>query len=171
MRMDRTSQISAFDLVNNLPEEALANILKTLGQERWHKRIARAIVKERKIRPIATTSHLVGIVRKVLPHRARTTKIHPATRTFQALRIAVNRELEALEIALRKCVLYLVPHARVCTISFHSLEDRIVKQSYSSLNREKIMKIITAKPLRPSGNEVSCNPRARSAKLRVAERV
>lgn len=169
MRMDRRLRLSAFDLVNFLPEMNLSDILRKYGQERWHNRIARAIVRERKKSAIVTTSQLVDLIRRVTP--LRYTKIHPATRTFQALRIEVNDELEALRQALDKCLTYMKRGARICVISFHSLEDGIVKHGFRRLAKEGKLKIITKKPLRPSPDEICANPRARSAKLRVAERI
>ena len=168
MRMDRNLRISAFDLVNFLPEVGLADILRKYGEERWHRRIARAIVRERKKSMITTTGQLATLVKRVTP--SRYTKIHPATRTFQAFRIAVNSELEVLHEALNKCINYLEPGARICVISFHSLEDRIVKIEFRKFAKEGKIKIITKKPITPSHQESSANPRARSAKLRVAER-
>ena len=169
MRMDKGLNISAFDLVNFLPQEGLADILKRYGQERWHNRIAYAIVRERKKTMITRTSQLVELIRQVVPYGH--TKIHPATRTFQALRIAVNDELEALHEALSKCIDYLNIGGRICVISFHSLEDRIVKNHFRNFHKDGRIKIITKKPIRPTEEEVSFNPRARSARLRVAERI
>ncbi|MCM8801228.1 MAG: 16S rRNA (cytosine(1402)-N(4))-methyltransferase RsmH [Candidatus Omnitrophica bacterium] len=173
MRFDRNSFICAYDLVNNLHEEELSNLLWNFGQERWHSRIARTLVKERQIRPISTTSELVQIVLKAIPSRYRYQhwRIHPATRTFQALRIAVNRELEALETALEKAVKFLNKGSRICVISFHSLEDRIVKNSFRKFYSLGLIKIITPKPLRPTLSELEENPSSRSGKLRVAERI
>lgn len=168
MRMDQDLKVSAFDLVNFLPQESLSDILKRYGQERWHNRIARAILRERKRTMIVSTGQLAELVRRAVP--ARYTKIHPATRTFQALRIAVNDELEALYEGLNKCINYMHPGARICVIAFHSLEDRIVKNEFRKFAREGKLSIITKKPLRPTVEEVLANPRARSARLRVAER-
>lgn len=168
MRMDKDLQLSAFDLVNFLPQESLADILKKYGQERWHNRIARAILRERKKEAIVTTKQLAQLVRQVVP--SRYSRIHPATRTFQALRIAVNDELEALREVLNKCVEFIKPGARICVISFHSLEDGIVKHLFRKLGKEGRIDIITKKPLTPSEEEVGENPRARSAKMRTAER-
>jgi 16S rRNA (cytosine1402-N4)-methyltransferase len=169
MRMDRNSRLSAFDLVNFLPQEGLSDIFRKYGQERWHNRIARAIIRERKKSVILSTGRLADLVRRVVP--LKYTRIHPATRIFQALRIAVNDELEALQEALKKCVKHIKPGARVCVISFHSLEDRIVKNQFRQFAKEGKLKLITKKPLRPTQEEVLANPRARSARLRVAERV
>lgn len=171
MRMDRDSYISAYDLVNNLKEKELSSILRSFGQERYSNRIVRLIVKERKRHPIATTRELTKIILQAVPYRRRYQRIHPATRTFQALRIAVNRELEALEEALRKTVDFLNRGARICVISFHSLEDKIAKEKFRYFSSKRILKIITSKPLMPSLKEISENPRSRSAKLRVAERI
>lgn len=171
MRLDRTSFISAYDLLNNLNKEEISSILWTFGQERWHNRIAHLLVKEREKRPISTTSQLSDIVLRALPYRQRYHRIHPATRTFQAVRIAVNRELEVLQISLNKAVEFLNPNAKFCVISFHSLEDRIVKltfRKFASLGR---LQILTPKPLRPALAEIQQNPSSRSARLRVARRV
>ena len=173
MLLDRTSYISAYDLVNNLNEEEISSLLWTFGQERWHNRIARILVNEREKQPIATTSQLSNIVLKAIPYRYRHRyyRIHPATRTFQAVRIAVNRELETLEQAINKTVEYLNPKARVCVISFHSLEDRLVKLSFRRFASEGLANILTPKPLGPAEDEIEVNPSSRSAKLRVMKRL
>ncbi|HQP10782.1 MAG TPA: 16S rRNA (cytosine(1402)-N(4))-methyltransferase RsmH, partial [Candidatus Omnitrophota bacterium] len=171
MRMDQESYISAFDLVNSLSQEEISLILKDFGEERWHRRIARSIVERRSHKPIETTKELSDIVLRAMPHHAGREKIHPATRTFQALRIAVNRELEALEEALGKCGAVLAAGGRIGVISFHSLEDRIVKQKFRDWARAGKFRLITKKPLRPSECEAKSNPRARSARLRIAERI
>jgi len=171
MRLDRNSYISAYDLVNNLTQEEISTLLWSFGQERWHNRIARLLVQEREKNPIATTSQLSNIAVKGIPHRYRHGRVHAATRTFQAIRIAVNRELEALETVIKKAIGLLNARARICVISFHSLEDRIVKLSFrqAALNGE--IKIITPKPLTPKESEIKENPSSRSAKLRVAEKI
>ncbi|MFH1360078.1 MAG: 16S rRNA (cytosine(1402)-N(4))-methyltransferase RsmH [Candidatus Omnitrophota bacterium] len=171
MRMDQNSYISAYDLVNSLSEKEIALILKAFGQERWSYRIAHYLVAQRARSPIASTQELTNSVLKAIPHAQRHQRIHPATRTFQAFRIAVNRELEALEIALDKCFVYLKKGARLCVISFHSLEDRIVKEKFRTLSRAHQAKLITKKPLRATEEEISENPRSRSARLRVIERI
>jgi 16S rRNA (cytosine1402-N4)-methyltransferase len=170
MRLDRTSFISAYDLVNNLNQEEISSLLRNFGQERWHNRIANSLVKERERRPIATTRELADIVARAMPYRYRHYRIHPATRTFQAVRIAVNRELEALEIAIEKSIKLLNKSSRICVISFHSLEDRVVKFGFRKFASQGLIKIITPKPLTPTLAEVKENPSSRSAKLRVAER-
>lgn len=172
MRMDRNSYICAYDLVNNLNEEELSALLWNFGEERWHGRIARFLVRERQKRPVTTTTELAQIVLRCIPsrYRFRHYRIHPATRTFQAIRIAVNRELEILETALNKAILILGKGSRICVISFHSLEDRIVKFAFRKAEEEGLVKIITFKPLTPTSSEISLNPASRSAKLRVAER-
>lgn len=171
MRMDQNNPFSAFELVNSLPEEELAAILRDYGEERWHNRIARTIVRQRSMRPIATTSDLREVVLKAVPSRkGRGERIHPATRTFQAIRIAVNRELESIDIVLKKCVDLLAPGGRIAVISFHSLEDRIVKQQFRALAQEGKVRLVVKKPLRPGEKECQENPRARSARLRIAER-
>ena len=170
MRMDKAGFISAYDLVNNLNQEEISILLRTLGQERWHNRIARYLVKEREKSPIATTAQLADLVVKAVPYNYRYHRIHPATRTFQALRIAVNRELEALDEALNKAIELLDLNGRICAISFHSLEDRIVKLKFRKFAAQSKLKLITKKPQRPLVDEVKENPSSRSAKLRVAER-
>jgi 16S rRNA (cytosine1402-N4)-methyltransferase len=173
MRLDRNSYISAYDLLNNLNEEELSHLLKTFGQERWHNRIARLLVQERQRHPIATTGQLSSIVVSAIPPRFRRFhyRIHPATRTFQAIRIAVNRELESLELALAKAIGLLNPGGRICVISFHSLEDRIAKFTFKKFAQDGAIKIITPKPLTPCESETKDNPRSRSAKFRVAEKL
>jgi len=171
MRMDRNSYICAYDLINYLSEEEISSILRTFGEERWHNRIAHILVQERNKGPIASTAQLARLVKEALPSRFQFQRIHPATRTFQAIRIAVNRELEALEEALNKSFDYLGAGARICIISFHSLEDRIVKRKFRLLFREGIINLITPKPVRPTQIEIEENPRSRSGKLRVAERL
>ena len=173
MRLDRDSYISASDLVNNLNEEELSQLLKNFGQERWHNRIARLLVQERQRHPITTTGQLSDIVTSAIPPRFRRFhyRIHPATRTFQAVRIAVNRELESLEAAIIRAIGLLNPGARICVISFHSLEDRIVKLAFKKFASEGAIKIITPKPLTPKESETKDNPRSRSAKFRVAEKL
>lgn len=171
MRMDQGSYISAFDLVNSLSENEISSILKDFGQERWHHRIAHLIIQHRESKPIETTKELSDIVLRAMPKGRKREKIHPATRTFQAFRIAVNRELEALETALDKCVSALKRKGRIGVIAFHSLEDRIVKQKFRKLYREKKIDLIVKKPLRPSDSEARWNIRARSARLRIGERI
>lgn len=173
MRMDQDSYISAYDLVNNLNESEISNMLWSFGQERWHRRIARLLVQERKAQPIATTFQLAGLVMRAIPHRYRRGyyRIHPATRTFQAVRIAVNRELEILEGSLKKAVAILKKGAKICVISFHSLEDRVVKHTFRALKAEGLIDIVTAKPMTPIAGELEENPASRSSKFRVAERV
>jgi 16S rRNA (cytosine1402-N4)-methyltransferase len=173
MRMDRDSYISASDLVNNLKVEELSQLLRDFGQERWHNRIARLVVQERLRHPINTTKQLSDIVISAIPPKYRRFhyRIHPATRTFQAMRIAVNRELESLEVAITKAIGLLNPGARICVISFHSLEDRIVKFAFKKFAAERALKILTPKPLTPRESETQDNPRSRSAKFRVAEKL
>ena len=171
MRMDQnfsSEKYSAKDLVNTLSEHELSDILKNFGEERWHKRIARAILANR---PLHTTEELVDVVLRALPYRVGRTRIHPATRTFQAFRIAVNRELEVLETVLEKCINHLKPGGRVAVLAFHSLEDRIVKQKFAAFARGEKVRLITKKPLRPTDDETFQNPRSRSARFRVAEKL
>ncbi len=173
MRMDKNSYISAYDLVNNLTEEELSTLLWNFGEERWHNRIARILVEERVKVPIATTVQLANIVARSIPvrYRHRFYRIHPATRTFQAVRIAVNRELEILEMAVNKAIAVLEKKARICVISFHSLEDRVIKFAFRKAEAIGLVNILTAKPLTPLSLEVEANPASRSSKLRVAERI
>lgn len=170
MRMDRHSFISAYDLVNSLSEREISAILKNFGQERWHHRIASFLVKERQRNPIVSTRDLSEMVLRAIPSRRQRYRLHPATRTFQAFRIAVNRELEALELALEKGIPRLAQGARICVISFHSLEDRIVKNKFRQFAKAGFLGLLTKKPLKPQAQEILENPRSRSALLRVAER-
>lgn len=171
MRMDRQSFISAYDLVNSLSEREISFILKAFGQEHWHNRIANILVRQRNKTSISSTRELTNIVLKSMPYKQRRSRIHPATRTFQAFRIAVNRELEALEITLEKSVSFLRAGGHLCVISFHSLEDRIVKNKFRQFAKEEILSILTKKPLIPQDEEIKINPRCRSAKLRVAQKL
>ena len=173
MRMDQTSEMTAAELVNGRAEQELADIIFQYGEERYSRRIARAIVRERDHRPIDTTGALASLVAGAVPSAYRHGRIHCATRTFQALRIAVNRELERLEPSLRDAADVLAPMGRICVVSFHSLEDRIVKHTFRSLAQGPAarLSLLTKKPILPTELECRENPRARSAKLRVAERL
>jgi len=171
MRMDQESFISAFDLVNTLSEREIASILRNFGEERWHNRIAHFLIERRAQKPIASTKDLSETVLKAVPSRFKYQRLHPATRTFQAIRIAVNRELEALEVFLSKFLEYLKVDGRICVIAFHSLEDRIVKKEFRNLAREGRIQLLTKKPLSARNEEILNNPRARSAKLRAAQRL
>lgn len=181
MRFDQSSGEPASDLVNTLREEALSKLIYDYAEERYARRIAKAIIKAR---PIHTTRALAAVIKAAVPHYA--SPIHPATRTFQALRIAVNKELETLAAALPNLVECLAPGGRIVIISFHSLEDRIVKaffkkestdclcppeQPICTCGHSAALKLINRKPLRPSEEEIQDNPRARSARLRVAEKI
>ena len=174
MRMDPTGGETAADLVDELPESELADLIYRYGEERGSRRIARAIVTARRTRRIATTGALAEVVARALGGRRG--KIHPATRTFQALRIAVNHELESLEAVLPQAVNVLASGGRLAVIAFHSLEDRIVKQffraesGYAGAVGPSRLRIITKKPIEAEPAEARANPRARSAKLRIAER-
>ncbi len=173
MRMDQTTGLMASELVNTTPEQDLADIIFQYGEERYARRIARAIVRERERRPIETTGTLASVVARSVPSSYRRGRIHCATRTFQALRIAVNHELESLEPSLRDAVDVLTPGGRICAVAFHSLEDRIVKRTFRALAQgsEASLALLTKKPVLPTEEEYRANPRARSAKLRVAERL
>ncbi len=172
MRMDTTSVHTAADLVARSTERDLADAIYAYGEERFSRRIARAIVEARRAQPIATTGGLAAIVRRALPRRGHM-RIDPATRTFQALRIWVNRELDGLDRFLEAAARRLRLGARLVVISFHSLEDRIVKHTLRALQqgRDAGVRVLTRKPVVPGDDEVRRNPRARSAKLRAAERM
>jgi 16S rRNA (cytosine1402-N4)-methyltransferase len=171
MRMDRQQGGTAADLVMALTEQELADLIYRWGEERWSRRIARAIVGARQRDAIRTTVDLAEIVARAIPRRRWPRHIHPATRTFQALRIAVNQELTGLGTALERAVALLAPAGRAAVISFQSLEDRIVKQTWRGLEAAGRVRVVTRRPLTAGEDEVSRNPRARSAKLRAAERV
>ncbi|MGB2809582.1 MAG: 16S rRNA (cytosine(1402)-N(4))-methyltransferase RsmH [Sedimentisphaerales bacterium] len=172
MRIDKRIKSSAADIVNKADQKSLADLIYKFGEERGSRRIARFIVRERQGRPIATTGQLAAIVCRALgqPGRRRKSRIHPATRTFQALRIAVNNELENLERLLVSASGLLAKKGRIAVISYHSLEDRLVKSNFKANEQAGTYKIITKKPIVPSREEIGENQRARSAKLRVAER-
>jgi 16S rRNA (cytosine1402-N4)-methyltransferase len=170
MRMDRSGGETAADLVARSTEEEIANAIFQFGEERFSRRIARAIAVARREAPIATTGQLAGLVRRAVPRRGYM-RIDPATRTFQALRIWVNRELEGLDRFLETAARRLRAGARLVVVTFHSLEDRIVKHTLRALDRsEAVVKVLTKRPMTASDEEVQRNPRSRSAKLRAAER-
>ena len=187
MRMDPGRQTqTAAEVIAAYSEPDLARIIRDFGEERWASRIAAFIVAARAHRPIETTTQLVEIIKAAIPAAARREGGHPATRTFQAFRIEVNSELEVLSSALRASIRWLAPHGRVAVISYHSLEDRIVKNVFRELSRDctcppdipictcntvPVVRIVTRKAILPSVEEVERNPRARSAKLRVAEKL
>ena len=181
MRFDQNKGLTAADLINDLSEQALAKILREYGEERYAWRIARAI---RAAKPIQTTQALAAVVKKAVPHYSAA--IHPATRTFQALRIATNQELQTIAESLPLLMGCLAPQGRIAVISFHSLEDRIVKSFFKTESKDCIcppekpicscghkasLKVLTKKPVRPGDEEIQKNPRARSARLRVAEKI
>jgi 16S rRNA (cytosine1402-N4)-methyltransferase len=179
MRMDHRLDRTAADLVNHLSVEELEETLFKYGEERWAKRIAKAIIRERCRGPIETTQELRKIVHHTIPRRFHSRKIDPATKTFQAFRIKVNDELENLKEILETGWTLLKKGGRLCVISFHSLEDRMVKETFRKLEKggtdrlspEVVMRVLTKKPIMPSKEEQKKNPRSRSAKLRCAERV
>jgi 16S rRNA (cytosine1402-N4)-methyltransferase len=166
LRFDRSRGEAAWQLIARLDERSLANIIYEFGEERLSRRIARRIVNQRREQPIRTADALADLVRSCVP-RSRGHNIDPATRTFQALRIAVNQELASLEQALERTPDCLAPGGRLAIISFHSLEDRLVKHAFRNDPR---LEVLTKSPLRPSDAETLSNPRARSAKMRVAQR-
>jgi 16S rRNA (cytosine1402-N4)-methyltransferase len=170
MRMDRSSGDTAADLMARASERELADAIFGYGEERFSRRVARAIVRAREQAPVATTGRLAAIVRRAIP-RHGPTRIDPATRTFQALRIWVNRELEGLDRFVEAAVRRLRASARLVVVTFHSLEDRIVKHTLRALDQAGRVRVLTKKPVVPGDQEIDRNPRARSAKLRAAERL
>jgi 16S rRNA (cytosine1402-N4)-methyltransferase len=170
MRMDRSQGETAAEWLAEIDEESLANVIFQYGEERYSRRIARAIVLSRKLTPIRTTAALAQVVRGAIPRRGYQ-RIDPATRTFQAVRIWTNRELERLDRFLTETTQRLLGGARLAVITFHSLEDRIVKHAFRALAQaEAALRVVTKRPVNPSDDEVGRNPRARSAKLRAIER-
>jgi len=186
MRMDKSQTTTARHIVNGYEENELVRILRDYGEENWAARIAKFIVQERELEFIETTGQLVSIIKKAIPKQVRQDGSHPAKRTFQAIRIEVNKELEILENTMKNSVEHLNVGGRICVITFHSLEDRIIKNTFVDLNKDCIcppefpqcicdhrrkLKIITKKPIVPSQEELTENNRARSAKLRIGERM
>ena len=171
MRMDRSGGSTAADITARLSEQELADLIFRFGEERWSRRIARAIVEARQKEPIRSTTALANVVSRAIPRRYWPRHIHPATRTFQALRIVVNDELGRLDRALAQAVDLLHPAGRVVVMSFHSLEDRVVKQEWRNMAAAGTVRILTKRPMRPGEAETTANPRARSAKLRAVERL
>jgi len=186
MRMDTTQDLKAWDIVNMYSKKDIERIIREYGEENWASRVAEFIEMERQVKPIDTTGDLVEVIKKAIPSGARRNGPHPAKRTFQAIRIEVNRELDIIRDTIIDIASVLNPGGRISIITFHSLEDRIVKETFKELNldcicpsvlpicmcnKERELKIITRKPIIPSEEELEANPRARSAKLRVGERV
>ena len=186
MRMDNRQRLSAYEVVNNYSEEELDRVISEYGEERWAKRIAEFIVNEREEKPINTTFELVTVIKKAIPKKVRESGPHPARRTFQGIRIEVNDELNVLKQAVNDMVDRLNPKGRICIISFHSLEDRIVKNIFRELEdpctcprelpicvcgKKPQIKIITRRPIEPEEIEVEDNIRSRSGKLRIAEKL
>ncbi len=186
MRMDETNSFTAWDVVNEYSEGELEKIIWNYGEDRWARRIAKFIVEERKEKPIDTTLQLVTAIKKAIPKEVRKDGHHPAKKTFQAIRIEVNRELDVLAKSIPNMVSLLNPGGRLAIITFHSLEDRIVKEAFKELYKDCIcpshlpqcvcdkvreIEIITRKPILPSNIEIESNPRSRSAKLRIAEKL
>jgi len=173
MRMDVSQKLTAYDVVNTYSKADLTKVIRQYGEERWASRIAAFIVRSRERQLVETTDRLVEIIKEAIPASARRKGGHPAKRTFQALRIEVNEELKALESALWQAPKWLKSGGRIVIISYHSLEDRLVKQNFRKLAEEPEpkLKVITRKPVVPDEKEIAENPRARSAKMRVAEKV
>lgn len=171
MRLDpEAAGLTAAEILNTYSEARLTKLFQELGEERWSRRIARRIVAARHDAPISTTGQLVGLIMQAIPPKASRGRIHPATRVFQALRIAVNQELERLAAFIPLGASLLAPGGRLAIISYHSLEDRIVKHQFLALEKAGQARRLTRKPLTPGRDEVQRNPQARSAKLRVVER-
>lgn len=171
MRMDQSGGPTAAELLRRLPERELADLIYRWGEERWSRRIARYLVTARETAPIESTAALAALVARAIPRAKWPRQIHPATRTFQAFRIAVNEELVGLAEALKAAAGRLVPGGRLAAISFHSLEDRIVKHTWRELAASGAVRILTRRPLTAGEAEIEGNPRARSAKLRALERM
>jgi 16S rRNA (cytosine1402-N4)-methyltransferase len=186
MRMDEKRGVTASELINTISTEKLQELLWSYSQERWAKLIARAIVEKRKKEPITSSRQLALLIESTIPVKYHPRKIHPATKTFQSIRIAVNCELQNIEIFLKKAPLLLEKGGRLVVISYHSLEDRLVKQAFRAWGKKEmgprklpvfngtspsIMKDVVKKGLRPSQVEVNANPRSRSAVMRVGERI
>ena len=173
MRMDTTAPLSAYDVVNTYDERQLARVIRSYGEERWASRIAEFIVAARKRRPIATTGDLVEVIRAAVPSAARRVGPHPARRTFQALRLEVNKELEAIQASLPQASAELSPGGRLVALSYHSGEDRLVKRFMreEASGEAPRLRLLTRKPERPLEEEIARNPRASAARLRAAERL
>jgi len=175
MRMDTRNKLTAWKIIHKYSEKQLADIFWKFGELRQSKKLARAIVSRRKRIKLETTRDLLRIVEEICRWRPQKGKIHPAAKVFQALRIEVNQELKGLDYFLERLTLLLKPGARIVVISFHSLEDRIIKQSFNHLARtfepQPLLRVLTKKPITPEEKEVAANFRARSAKLRAAERI
>jgi 16S rRNA (cytosine1402-N4)-methyltransferase len=186
MRMDQDLKLRAYDIVNHFTANELEKIIRSYGEEKMAAHIARAISRKRKSSPIETTTELAGLIASVMPAGMRRQKIHPATRTFQALRIAVNHELDCITPGIEAAVSALSDGGRIGVISFHSLEDRIVKTTFREMaetcvcpkdipycvcRKKAVLRVLTRKAVVPTPEETLRNPRARSAKLRVAERI
>ncbi len=171
MRMDKTDPLKAADIINRYSKYELIDLFRKYGDEYFAARIAERIIRAREVEAINSTVQLAGIVERALPYKYRFRRIHPATKVFMALRIAVNNEIENLEIGLSKIIPFLKKRARLCIISFHSIEDRTVKNAFKELERLEVFRVLTKKPVQPRDEEIINNPRARSAKLRVAERI
>ncbi len=171
MRMDTSQNLTAFHIVNNYPLKELERILRDYGEERFYKKIAKFIVEARKKKRIETTKELADIVYRAYPPKLRHGRIHPATKTFQAIRIEVNNELDEIKEGLTKGIENLSKNGIIQAISFHSLEDRIVKNIYRDFKKLKKLEILTKKPIIPKEDEIRENPPSRSAKLRVGKRL
>lgn len=186
MRMDLSQPVTAAQLVNSATEQELARIIATFGEEKWARRIARQLVARRQVAPLETTGDLVEAIKAAIPARARREGPHPARRTFQALRIAVNQELSGLDVAIHDAIDVLEPGGRVCILAFHSLEDRVVKHVFRQragactcppglptcvCGTRRDLSILTRRARRPGDGEVADNPRCRSVRLRAAEKL
>lgn len=186
MRMNQESDFSAYEVVNEYSEDELFKVIKSYGEENWARRIAQFVVETRQEKPIETTHELVDVIKRAIPAKARKDGPHPAKRTFQAIRIEVNKELDIIRPTILDVVPYLKKGGRLCIITFHSIEDRIVKHTFKELEdpctcprnipmcicgKTPQVRVITRKPILPSEEELEFNPRARSAKLRIIEKL
>ncbi len=171
MRLDGSNTDTVSDYINTVDGSELIEVLKELGEEDYAYKIAKKIIEQREIKPITTTFELRDIVYNAYPMHKRFGRIHPATKTFQALRIAINGELSHLKKALDELSQFLSPHGRMLVISFHSLEDRIVKQAFKNLEQTQEFKLITKKPIIPTDTEIQENPRSRTSKMRIIEKI
>lgn len=186
MRMNQESDFSAYEVVNEYSEDELFKVIKSYGEENWARRIAQFVVETRQEKPIETTHQLVDVIKRAIPAKARKDGPHPAKRTFQAIRIEVNKELDIIRPTILDVVPYLKKGGRLCIITFHSIEDRIVKHTFKELEdpctcprnipmcicgKTPQVRVITRKPILPSEEELEFNPRARSAKLRIIEKL
>lgn len=171
MRLDESAGKSASQIINTYKKDELLRIFLEYGEEKWSKKIVEVLLEHRKKNPIRTNKQLTELIEKIIPRKFWPPHQHPAFRIYQALRIEVNRELEHIEAALPKLISYLVPNGIICCISFHSLEDRVVKTGFKDLKQKNLLEILTKKPILPDIKEIKENPASRSAKLRIGKKI